>query len=272
MKAFKKVLWSLSLIVTVLFTGSFAACNILSGDMISSELPVGIIAEYEQSTEVFEDTPLDDLRADVTVWLEMADETVITIEEYTLSGTLAVGESEITVTYDLKKTLTATFSVVVSEGYVHEHEFTDYVSDNNATCTEDGTKTAECDLDFCQITDTIADEGSMIPHVFENYESNNDAECEKDGTKTGSCKYGCGEKDTITDEGSALSHEFTDYVSDNNATCQADGTKTAECDHGCGEADTITDVGSTVSHAFENYISDHNATCTADGTKTGSCK
>ncbi len=270
MKVLKKLLGVLSLLVTVIITGSFAACNILSGDI--SEGPVGLIADYEQSTEVFEDTPLNDLQADLKVWLEMADETVEQIDDYTLSGTLAVGESEITVTYDLKSTLTTTFTVVVSEGYVHEHEFTDYVSDNNATCQEDGTKTAECDLDFCQATDTITDEGSMLEHVFENYESNNDAECEKDGTKTGSCKYGCGETDTITDEGSALSHVFTNYVSDNNATCQADGTKTAECDLGCGKTDTVEDVGSTVSHAFENYVSDGNATCKEDGTKTGSCK
>ena len=267
MKALKKLLWTLSVLVTVLFTGCLAACNILSGDI--SEGAVGLIADYEQSTEVFEDTPLNDLQADLKVWLEMADETVEQIDDYTLSGTLAVGESEITVTYDLNPALTATFNVVVSEG--HTHVFTNYVSDNNATCTEDGTKTAECDLG-CGETDTITDEGSMLEHVFENYESNNDAECEKDGTKTGSCKYGCGETDTIADEGSALSHIFTNYVSDNNATCQADGTKTAECDLGCGKTDTVEDVGSTVSHAFENYVSDGNATCTEDGTKTGSCK
>ena len=29
------------------------------------------------------------------------------------------------------------------------HSFTNYVSDNNATCTEDGTKTAVCDRDGC---------------------------------------------------------------------------------------------------------------------------
>ena len=36
------------------------------------------------------------------------------------------------------------------------HSFTNYVSDNNATCTEDGTETAKCDR--CEVTDTRTDE------------------------------------------------------------------------------------------------------------------
>ena len=43
------------------------------------------------------------------------------------------------------------------------HSFTNYVSDGNATCTADGTKTAECDR--CDATDTIADVGSAKGHT-----------------------------------------------------------------------------------------------------------
>ena len=42
------------------------------------------------------------------------------------------------------------------------HSFTNYVSNNDATCTEDGTKTAKCDR--CDETDTIADAGSKTGH------------------------------------------------------------------------------------------------------------
>ena len=42
------------------------------------------------------------------------------------------------------------------------HSFTSYVSDNNATCTEDGTETAKCDR--CEVTDTRTDEGSALGH------------------------------------------------------------------------------------------------------------
>ena len=44
------------------------------------------------------------------------------------------------------------------------HSFTAYVSDGNATCTQDGTKTSVCDR--CDATDTVADEGSALGHGF----------------------------------------------------------------------------------------------------------
>ena len=48
----------------------------------------------------------------------------------------------------------------------HPHTFTSYVSDNNATCTEDGTETAKCD--HCDETDTRTDTGSKLGHSFTN--------------------------------------------------------------------------------------------------------
>lgn len=44
------------------------------------------------------------------------------------------------------------------------HNFTEYVSDNNATCTEDGTKTATCAR--CGKQDTITEEGTAKGHNF----------------------------------------------------------------------------------------------------------
>ena len=43
-----------------------------------------------------------------------------------------------------------------------DHEFTNYVSDNNATMLKDGTKTAHCNHEGCDATDTIRDEGSKL--------------------------------------------------------------------------------------------------------------
>ncbi len=40
------------------------------------------------------------------------------------------------------------------------HEFLNYVSDNNATCTQDGTKTAVCNHLGCHETDTVIDVGT----------------------------------------------------------------------------------------------------------------
>ncbi len=91
-----------------------------------------------------------------------------------------------------------------------EHSFTNYKSNGDATCTEDGTKTATCD-NGCGETDTIADEGSATGCSFTNYKSNGDATCTEDGTKTATCDNGCGETDTIADEGSA-GHKFIDGI------------------------------------------------------------
>ena len=150
------------------------------------------------------------------------------------------------------------------------HSFTDYVSDNNATCTADGTKTAKCN-NGCGATDTIADEGSKLTHKFTKYVSNNDATCQADGTKTAKCDYGCGTTDTIADEGSKLDHKFTKYVPNNDATCKNAGTKTAKCDYGCGSTDTVADEGSKLDHKFTKYVPNNDATCQADGTKTAEC-
>jgi|GEM_PF-2027149 len=47
----------------------------------------------------------------------------------------------------------------------HECVFKDYKSDNNATCTKDGTKTARCIYD-CGNTDTKIDTGSRLAHTY----------------------------------------------------------------------------------------------------------
>ena len=137
----------------------------------------------------------------------------------------------------------------------HSFAGQEYVSDNNATCEQDGTKTAKCvryGTGGCTETDTVTDTGSKLGHFFEveDYVSNNDATCEQDGTKTAKCvRYGtggCMETDTVTDTDSKLGHLFEDYVSNNDATYEHDGTKTAKCVRydQCGETHTIPDEGS----------------------------
>ena len=87
----------------------------------------------------------------------------------------------------------------------HSFAGQEYVSDNNATCEQDGTKTAKCvryGTGGCTETDT----GSKLGHLFEDYVSNNDATYAHDGTKTAKCvRYDqCGETHTMPDEGSRL--------------------------------------------------------------------
>lgn len=55
-------------------------------------------------------------------------------------------------------------TVYYSTFTITNHSFTNYASDGNATCTQDGTKTAKCN--HCDATDTIPDLGSALGHAF----------------------------------------------------------------------------------------------------------
>ena len=81
------------------------------------------------------------------------------------------------------------------------HLFPNYISDNNASCTKNGTETSKCSR--CDITDTREIPNSKTSHSFTHYISDNNATYEKDGTKTAKCDY-CSAKDTVVDEGSRL--------------------------------------------------------------------
>ena len=141
------------------------------------------------------------------------------------------------------------------------HSFTNYVSDNNATCTEDGTETAKCDR--CDVTDTRTDEGSALGHTESEAVRENEvpASCTAAGSydEVIYCSV-CG--DELSREGKvidALGHSFTSYVSDNNATCTEDGTETAKCDR-CEVTDTRTDEGSALGHDWaEEWTTDGTA-------------
>lgn len=141
------------------------------------------------------------------------------------------------------------------------HKFGEYTSDGNATCKEDGTKTATCSA--CGEKNTVTDAGSKIAHNFGEYTADGNATCEADGTKSATCSV-CGAKDTVTDAGSKTAHSFGEYTSDGSATCEADGTKTATCSV-CGAKDTVTDEGSKLAHTYEKGI------CTACGAEDPEC-
>ena len=70
-----------------------------------------------------------------------------------------------------------------------EHSFTNYVSNDDATCTEDGTKTAKCD--HCDETDTIADEGSAKGHTWGDWVATKAPTLSEEGEETRECSV-CG--------------------------------------------------------------------------------
>ncbi|MBR6917000.1 MAG: hypothetical protein IKN38_02335 [Clostridia bacterium] len=98
------------------------------------------------------------------------------------------------------------------------HSFTNYVSNNDATCTADGTKTATCDYG-CGATDTIADVGSALGHNVENWTVTKEPTVDEFGEKTGTCTK-CGE--TVTEQIGKLQEELKNE--DGTAIEAVDGT------------------------------------------------
>lgn len=150
------------------------------------------------------------------------------------------------------------------------HLFDVYVSNNNATCTEDATKTAVCKLG-CGMSNTIPDPGTKLGHTFTKYISDNNATCKSDGTMSAYCDRGCGGKDVIPEPGTRRSHSYGEYVYDDNATCMADGTESSYCIYGCGLFQRRVAEGTVTDHRYSNYIPNGDATCYEDGTKTAVC-
>ncbi len=70
-------------------------------------------------------------------------------------------------------------------------EFTNYVSNNDATCTKDGTKTARCNRPNCPATNTIPDNGSMLSHELGKEKIIREATCGESGIYTYECLH-CG--------------------------------------------------------------------------------
>ena len=113
------------------------------------------------------------------------------------------------------------------------HSFTTYVSDGNATCLEDGTKTAKCDN--CIETDTITDEGSALGHDIIHHEGKLST-CKEKGYKSydtcSRCDY------TTYEELPLADHTPAEAVKENEtaATCTVGGSyDSVVCCSVCGE-------------------------------------
>lgn len=104
------------------------------------------------------------------------------------------------------------------------HSFKEYVSNKDATCTLDGTKTAICE-NGCGTTDTIQDIGSATGHRIEV--TTIESTCTEQGKQTTTCMQ-CDyieEKDL-----EILSHEYsTIYTIDKKATLYSTGSMSRHC-------------------------------------------
>ena len=106
--------------ITALCGGTSAVCA------VEVNLPNSIEAIYTQSSKVFENASIDDLRDDLIVTASWLDGRTKTITDYILSGTIALGVSTITVTYG---SLTDTFTVNVETTPLYNWDFTKSIID-----------------------------------------------------------------------------------------------------------------------------------------------
>ena len=105
-------------------------------------------------------------------------------------------------------------------GTASGHQWGEWVSNGNATCDKDGTKTKECSVCHTKETQTDVDSHLSVPHNVVTYIYNNDATCTENGTKTGYC-IECGAEVTIGAENTA-GHKMT-KTDAKAATCLATG-------------------------------------------------
>ena len=120
------------------------------------------------------------------------------------------------------------------DAYVDElgHEYTSYVSNNDATCTAEGTETAICNRIGCEETHTQTDVESMLPHTFdkevaENQYFANEATCASKAAYYYSCECGARGEEIFT-YGDVLPHPMSNTWSYNEthhwnvSTCEHD--------------------------------------------------
>ena len=167
------------------------------------------------------------------------------------------------------------WTITVNDG----HTFTDYHSNGDETCTQDGTKTAVCD--FCDATDTVTDEGSRHPHTTTHV-----AAVAATCTKTGTVEYWhcseCGLNYDAAEDGNRIEDLVAPIDPDNHTLTHVDAvaatcTKIGNLEHwhceACGRnydsegGKELADV--SVAIAPNNHTLTHvaavGATCTQSG-------
>jgi len=142
------------------------------------------------------------------------------------------------------------------------HSFTKYVSNGDATCTEDGTKTAACDR--CDTTDTVTDVGSKTGHSMGDWIETKAPTC----TDTGTEQRDCADCDYYeTREAAAKGHSYTEKVT--APSCTERGYTTHTCSV-CGDSYVDTYVDAT-GHKMGSWQVTKAPTCTAKGSDRRDC-
>lgn len=160
-------------------------------------------------------------------------------------------------------------AVAVDDG--HTHVFTNYVYDDNASCTEGGTKTAFCDV--CNIAyDTVADAAHPAKGHTPVTTNAVEATCYSTGLTAGSkcsvCKTVLTEQQTVAKKAHTYSTELYTVIA---PTCTSTGAKAKKCTV-CGAFELDNqEIMPMLKHDYKWTVL-KNETCYADGLKKATCK
>jgi len=150
------------------------------------------------------------------------------------------------------------------ENYVNkkDHSFTHYVSDNNASCLIDGTKTAYCDLG-CGTKETVADTGSATGHALGQWTQTKAPKCTEKGEERRDCAHCDYFVTRALDE---TGHSYSSVVTDPDCTEQGYTTYTCAC--GSSYVDNYTtalghswDLGVVIQAPSEGVAGQRKHTC-----------
>jgi len=179
--------------------------------------------------------------------------------------------------YSNDKTNSTELDVQIIE--THDHEFVDYVFNNDSTCEKDGTETAfctgACGDENCTARYTRVKENSKAEHKYNTGRgvANNDATCETNGTVKYLC-YVCNEYVDIEVENSTVDHVYENYEFYEAAICTRGGLEKGFCKW-CGEEGIRENATkypyNKKNHKFGEWVYNNDATCAKDGTETRTC-
>ena len=145
------------------------------------------------------------------------------------------------------------------------HQFVNYVSNKDATCSKDGTKTATCSNKGCLETSTITDKGSRLPHTSTGKRVGvRVATCTEEGY-TGDLLCVCG---AVIKKGekTAITEHTGNVMGKRNPTCSAEGYTG---DTVCRNCNKVMETGMVIDALEEHSYGDWNTVLEATELKIG---
>ncbi len=138
---------------------------------------------------------------------------------------------------------------------------TEFIIDEEPTCTEDGSKSKYCTICGDEITEIIPATG----HDYSDWNVTKERTCTEDGSREQVCEN-CG--DVITEVIPATGHDYSDWNVTKERTCTEDGSREQVCAN-CG--DVITEVIPATGHNYSDWVVTRKATGTTAGIREKTC-